>query len=207
MEANQRRSERAWSAPRPGSDLVERLREAGEADTCKGMFFNGVLASMATRLPASTQDEVKRLMPEKKYIDFFNYPIATFLPAAFAAAERLAPSQGGFEAAVHLLGMQAITEFLATPVGRTLVAVSGGEPRQLLRAAPTAYRTAVSYGVREASFPAATHCRLTFRRDFMPHPYHEGALLAALRAIGPKAAEVTGTRVGLLDADYDLRWS
>lgn len=206
METSVSRSAAGWSAPRPGSDLAERLREAGDADTCKGMFFNGVLATIGRHLPESSCAEVRRLLPEKKYVDFFNYPIATLLPPAFATLERLAPGHGGFDAAARLLGKQAIEDFLATPVGRTLVAVSGGEPRQLMRATPTAYRTAVSYGAREASFPAPTRCLLTFRRDFMPHAYHEGALLAALRALGLAEAIVTGTRVGLLDADFDVRW-
>lgn len=206
MEASVSRVAVGWSAPRPGADLAERLREAGEADTCKGMFFNGILATIGRELPASSSEEVRRLLPEKKYVDFFNYPIATFLPPAFATLERLAPAHGGFDAAARLLGMQAINDFLATPVGRTLVAVSGGEPRQLMRATPTAYRTAVSYGAREATFPAPTRCLLTFRRDFMPHPYHEGALLAALRTIGLEHATVTGRRVGPLDADFDIRW-
>jgi len=196
----------SYGAPRPGGDLAERLREAGEADTCKGMFFNGILATIGRLLPESSCEEVRRLLPEKKYVDFFNYPIATFLPPAFATLERLAVGHGGFDAAARLLGRQAIEDFLSTPVGRTLVAVSGDEPRQLLRATPTAYRTAVSYGAREASFPAPDRCLLTFRRDFMPHPYHEGAILAAIQALGRTEASVTGRRVGLLDADFDIRW-
>lgn len=194
------------TSPLDVADLSERLRIATPQDTCKGMFFNGVLAATDTLLGPFAVDTVKARLPERKYIDFFNYPIASFLPAAFQAAQLIQGKSEDFATAMRRLGEQAIDDFLSTPVGRTLVTVSSGEAKRLMRAAPTAYRTAVSYGSRETVFTADTACVFKVRRDFMPHPYHEGVLLAVLRAVGAKDITVRGERLGLLDADYHLRW-
>lgn len=187
-------------------DLGERLRVATGADTCKGMFFNGVLSATAALLGEFAVDAVRATLPEKKYVDFFNYPIATFLPAAFKAARLIQGGSADFDGAMRRLGEQAIDDFLATPVGRTLVTVSSGEAKRLMRAAPTAYKTAVSYGARETVMLSDTSCVFKVRRDFMPHPYHEGVLLAVLRALGTTEPVVKGERLGLLDADYHLSW-
>jgi uncharacterized protein (TIGR02265 family) len=189
------------------SDLGERLRLATEEDTCKGMFFNGVLSAARGLLGETAAERVHRFMPERKYVDFFNYPIATFLPAAFAAARSLEPAIGNFDAAMRRLGEQAIDDFLATPVGRMLVSVSAGEGARLMRAAPTAYKTAVSYGIRETVFLRETSCVFKVQRDFMPPPYHEGVFTAVLRALATKDVRVRGERRGLLDADYHITWS
>ena len=188
------------------SDVAERLRVAMPQDTCKGMFFNGVLSAVETLLGGDAEARVHAVLPEKKYIDFFNYPIATFLPAAFAAAKMLQHSDTDFDAAMRRLGEQAIDDFNSTPVGRTLVTVSSGEAKRLMRAAPTAYKTAVSYGTRETVVISDTACVFKVRRDFMPHPYHEGVLTAVLRAIGTVDVVVRGERLGLLDADYHVSW-
>ena len=188
------------------SDLADRLRFANEDDTCKGMFFNGVLSAMVKLCGNSARDSVAAMLPEKKYVDFFNYPIASFLPAAFQAAKLLTPMTGNFDSAMSKLGEQAIDDFLATAVGRTLVTVSAGEAKRLMRAAPVAYRTAVSYGSRETIVTGETTCVFKMRRDFMPHPYHEGVFTAVLRALGCRDVQVRGRRMGLFDADYDVSW-
>ncbi|MBK7861767.1 MAG: DUF2378 family protein [Archangiaceae bacterium] len=187
-------------------DLADRLRFANEDDTCKGMFFNGVLSAAEKLLGPIARAQVAGVLPEKKYVDFFNYPIATFLPAAFAAAKWLHPQVGDFDAGMRKLGEQAIDDFLGTAVGRTLVTVSAGEPRRLMRAAPIAYKTAVSYGTRDTVFTSETTCVFKMRRDFMPHPYHEGVFTAVLRALGCHDVEVKGRCLGLMDADYDVSW-
>jgi len=188
------------------SDLSDRLRFANADDTCKGMFFNGVLVATEKLLGTSCRAAVAAMLPEKKYVDFFNYPIASFLPAAFQASKLLMPGMGSFDSAIRKLGEQAIDDFLATAVGRTLVTVSAGEPKRLMRAAPVAYKTAVSYGSRETIVTSENSCVFKMRRDFMPHAYHEGVFTAVLRALGCHDVKVQGRRLGLFDADYDVSW-
>ncbi len=188
------------------ADLGDRLRMATEEDTCKGMFFNGVLSATKVLLGIDAQLQVQAVLVEKKYVDFFNYPIATFLPAAFTAAKLLQGKSMDFDAAIRRLGEQAIEDFLATPVGRTLVTVSAGEAKRLMRAAPIAYKTAVSYGTRETVVLSDTSCIFKVRRDFMPPAYHEGVFLAVLRALGGQDVTVRGQKLGLMDADYSISW-
>ena len=76
-----------------------------------------------------------------------------------------------------------------------------------MRAAPTAYKTAVSYGARETVVTGETSCIFKVRRDFMPHAYHEGVFLAVLRALGCKDVVVRGEKLGPLDADYFISWT
>lgn len=188
------------------ADLRERLALATPDDTCKGMFFNGVLSATRALLGPEAQLRVQATLPEKKYVDFFNYPIATFLPASFLAAKLLQKTALDFEAAIRGLGEQAIDDFLRTPVGRTLVTVSAGEATRLMRAAPIAYKTAVSYGSRETEVVSDTTCIFRVRRDFMPHSYHEGVFLAVLRALGCADLTVRGHPLSLMDADYFISW-
>lgn len=189
------------------SDVAQRLTFATEDDTCKGMFFNGVLSATKGLLGPDAHARVAAMLPEKKYVDFFNYPIRTFLPSAFFAAKLLQATHGAFDSAIRQLGEQAIIDFLGTPVGRTLVTVSAGEARRLMRAAPIAYKTAVSYGTRETVISSDTSCVFKVRRDFMPHPYHEGVFLAVLRALGCKDVVVRGEKLALMDADYFISWT
>lgn len=188
------------------ADLAERLKMATDDDTCKGMFFNGILSATQGLLGADARAEVQATLAEKKYVDFFNYPIATFLPGAFTAAKLIKGGGGDFDAAIRRLGEQAIDDFLATPVGRTLVTVSAGEAKRLMRAAPIAYKTAVSYGARETVVVSDRECIFKVRRDFMPHAYHEGVFLAVLRALGCQDVTVRGQKLGLMDADYFVSW-
>ncbi len=188
------------------ADLSDRLRMATAEDTCKGMFFNGLLSAAKVLLGIDAHLQVQAMLVEKKYVDFFNYPISTFLPAAFTAAKLLEERSMGFDGAMLRLGEQAIDDFLATPVGRTLVTVSAGEAKRLVRAAPIAYKTAVSYGTRETVVLSDTACLFKVRRDFMPHTYHEGVFLAVLRALGCEDVSVRAEKLGLMDVDYAISW-
>lgn len=110
------------------------------------------------------------------------------------------------ETGIRSLGRQSSEDFLATAVGKTLMMLSG-DPRRLMLSAATGYKTAVSYGTRSVVWKGPTQCVFSMRRDFMPHPYHEGLLSHMLTAVGGKNAQVRGLRVGLLDTDYEASWS
>ncbi len=188
-------------------DLPMRLDHARPGDTCKGMFFNSVLGAVDRHLGAEAKQQVQRLLPEKKYIDFFNYASRDFLPAAFTAAKLLGPTLGGLESAMQRLGHYAITDFLATPVGGTLLSVSAGNVKRIFQAAPVAYKTAVSYGARECTDVTDTSCTFIMKRDLMPAEYHQGVFIAVLKSAGSPLAEVTFERIGPLDARFSLRWA
>ncbi|MBI3182649.1 MAG: DUF2378 family protein [Myxococcales bacterium] len=192
--------------PIDAADLRIRLSMATPADTAKGMFFNGVLSAVERLVGPEARERCRKAGGEKKYIDFFNYPIAEFLPIAFTAASLLSEKLGGYEAAFRRLGQQAVEDFLSSTVGKTLLLLAGSDPRRLLSAAAGAYRTAVSYGERSTEFLSEKRCYFKVKRDFMPHPYHEGVFLAVIESLGAKQVKVVGRRIGPLDAYYDISW-
>lgn len=189
-------------------DLTQRIAQATSADTCKGMFFNGLFYAVERARGVAGLDSFKAVAQGQKFVDFFNYPIADFLPLAWHVAEQLG---GGttplaLEAGIRSLGRQSSEDFLSTAVGKTLLMLSN-DPKRLMNSAAAGYKTAVSYGVRSMVWKGPTHCVFSMRRDFMPHPYHEGLLTHMLTAVGARSAQVKGLRVGLLDTDYETTWS
>lgn len=187
-------------------DFRARISLATEKDTAKGMFFNGLLDAVEKLLDKRARDLCQQASGEKKFVDFFNYPIAMFLQASFTAAELMAPAMGGHDAAFRKMGYRAANDFLNSGVGKTLLILAGHDPNRILSAVPTAFKTSVSYGERTVSFIRPRQCLVKFVRDFMPHPYHEGVLAAAVEAMHSKNVKVFGRRLGTLDAEYEVTW-
>lgn len=191
--------------PIPSADFAVRLSLATPQDTAKGMFFNGVLGAVEKLLPAPARAMCLEASGEKRFLDFLNYPVASFLQLSFTAAELLAPTIGGVAPAFRKLGTQATEDFLGSAVGKTLqVLVS--DPNRILAAVPSAFKTAVSYGERSFQFPQPGRCVITMKRDFMPPPYQEGVLFAAVSAMGGQNIKVTGMSLAPLDATYEITW-
>ncbi|MDP1825874.1 MAG: TIGR02265 family protein [Archangium sp.] len=190
-------------------DLAQRVALATPADTCKGMFCNGLFHAAQRARGASGLELLKSAAEGRKFVDFFNYPIAEFLPLAWVAAELVGGGKTplALEEGIRSLGRQATDDFLGTAVGKTLLMLAGSDPRRMMNSLASGYKTAVSYGTRSVTWKTPTHCIFAMRRDFMPHPYHEGVLLQVLTAIGGKQVQAKGQRVGLLDTDYEISWS
>lgn len=190
-------------------DLKHRVSLATPADTCKGMFCNGLFQAVERSKGEAGVEELKEAAGGRKFVDFFNYSIAEFLPLAWVAAELVgggrSPAQ--LETGIRSLGRQATDDFLGTAVGKTLLLLAGSDPRRLMNSLASGYKTAVSYGTRTVSWLGPTRCVFAMRRDFMPHPYHEGVLQQVLTAVGGKQVQVRGVRVGVLDTDYECSWS
>ena len=187
-------------------DLALRLSLATPDDCAKGMFFNGALNALATLGGTSVAEQCRQASGIRKYVDFFNYPISSFLNLTFTAARLLERQMGGYSAVFHTLGAQAATDFLSSNVGKTLLLLAGKDGRRLLTIMPGAFKSAVTYGERSAEFCGQAECVFTMKRDFMPHPYHEGVLKAGLEAMDVANVRVAGHRTGPLDATYQIRW-
>jgi uncharacterized protein (TIGR02265 family) len=187
-------------------DLALRLSLASADDCAKGMFFNGALNALATLGGPGVADQCRQASGIRKYVDFFNYPISSFLNLSFTAAKLMERELGGYSAVFHRLGAQAVTDFLSSSVGKTLLLLAGKDARRLITILPGAFKTSVTYGERSAEFSGHGQCVFTMRRDFMPHPYHEGVLKTVLEAMGVANVRVAGHRTGPLDATYQISW-
>jgi uncharacterized protein (TIGR02265 family) len=188
------------------ADFDARLALATAQDSARGMFFNGVLSAVNARAGKVGADQCLLASGEKRFVDFFNYPITSFLKLSFTAAEVLQPLLGDPATVFTYLGRQAVDDFLATASGKMMLALSGKSPARMLNNTPAAFKAAVSYGEREVTWLSPTHAAFTMARDFMPHPYHVGVLTRVIEAMEVKPL-VVGRQTGPLDAHYDVSWS
>ena len=191
--------------PAPG--LEQLLTLVTPEDTCRGMFFNGLLDAVGSLGGEEIRRRCLVAAGDKRFVDFFSYPAGDFLKAIFVATEVLGPTLGGEAAVLRQLGRRGTQDFLSSTVGRTIITLAGNEPHRLLASFPKAYRASLSYGERSVERLGDTHARLTARRDFLPVEYNEGVLTAAMEQSAVHDLVVRGRRLAPLDAEYDVRWS
>lgn len=184
-------------------DFAARLAAATPGDTAKGLFFNSVLAAVENLIGEDARDRCHRASGGRTFIEYINYPIAQYLPMVLTAVKLLAPELGSEEKAFFQLGYRAIEDFLGSGIGKTLLMLAGNDPTRVLAAAPSAYKTAVSYGERWLEH-RGDRLVLVVRRDFMPASYHVGVLVATLEQVGVPSPVVRGRQVALLDAEYEM---
>lgn len=190
--------------PSPG--LEQLLQLVTPMDTCRGMFFNGLLEVVRMLGGEEARTSCLAAMGQKKYVDFFSYPVSDFLRAIFASSEALAPRLGGQDAVMRQLGRRGTGDFLQSTIGKTMLALAGTDPQRLLATIPSACRAALSYGERSVKPLGERAGMMSARRDFLPLPYIEGLLTAALEHSTARNIEVRGKRLGVLDVDYEVRW-
>ncbi|PTL79456.1 TIGR02265 family protein [Vitiosangium sp. GDMCC 1.1324] len=171
------------------------------------MFFNGLLDAVRALGGEEIRARCFAASGEKRFVDFFSYPVADFLKGLFTAVELLGPKHGGADAVLRQLGRRATGDFLQSTVGKTMMALAGTDPQRLLASFPSAYRASLSYGERFVERVGDRQVKLMARRDFLPLAYNEGVLIAALEQSTAKELVVMGNRLAPLDVDYDIRWS
>lgn len=186
-------------------DLAQRIAAATDADTSRGLNFNRLFDLVRDHLG---EEAARACDPQRKAsrTDFFSYPVAEYLRIAWDAADRLEPKLGGVDAVWTELGRRTVTGFLGSVLGRTIFAMSGRDPRRVVSAGPSGYRSAVSYGERSVEWLDERRARMTFRRDFMVPAFHRAVMLAALDATDARNARVEARATGLLDSEYDISW-
>ncbi|WP_407667076.1 DUF2378 family protein [Myxococcus guangdongensis] len=192
--------------PQLARELEERVSLATRDDTARGLFFNGVLGAVRVLGGEAAVQRCLAAAGEKKYTDFFNYPVEAYLRLAFTAAQVMGPQLGGFDAALRRMGVQATADFLSSAAGKTLLLLASNSPKRMLGNLHSGYKAAVSYGERGVTWTGDTSGVFTMKRDFMTPAYHEGVLQAVIEAVGGKQVRVSGKKTGPLDAEYTLSW-
>lgn len=191
----------------PAPDLEQLLALVTPMDTCRGMFFNGLLDAVESLGGEELRRRCFVAAGEKRFIDFFGYPAGDFMKALFLAAEVLGPKLGGAEAVMRQLGRRGTEDFFRSTVGRTMMALAGTDPPRLLASFPSAYRASLSYGERSIERLGERQARLKARRDFLPAAYNEGVLRAAMEQSTARDIVIQARRLAPLDVDYDISWS
>lgn len=187
------------------STLAKLKAAATPQDTSRGLNYTTLFDFARKHLGPNAPREVD---PQGKgnRVDFFSYPITEYLDAAWNVGERLAPRLGSIDAVFFELGKHTVDGFLASVVGKTIFSMAGRDPRRVLAAGPGAFKSAVSYGERAVEFTGEKSARYTFKRDFMPHPFHRGVILAALAATEAKNPRAVAREVEFMHTVYEILW-
>ncbi|MBF5046099.1 TIGR02265 family protein [Aggregicoccus sp. 17bor-14] len=193
--------------PTPLTDeFAERSAQAEPSDQCRGLFYNGALNAVRHMAGPEASERCRAAGGEKKPVDFFNYPVTGFQRLCLQAIQELGPKLGSGEKVLQLLGKQAVDDFLVSTAGKTLLLLANTDPKRLVSNLPSGFRACVTYGERTVLWSSPKQCTIAMKRDFMPHPYHEGVLHTVLTTLGAKGVQVKGKRTGVVDADYDISW-
>ncbi len=187
-------------------ELSWRMAAAAPEDTVQGSFVNGTLAAVRKLGDAETVRCCLEASGEKKFIDFFSYPLRGFLRLLECAARRLGARWGGGEVVLRELGLHAHTDFLVSPVGKTAVLMSYGSPRKLVDTAPDIYRHSMSFGEQEVVWTGPSSGRFRLRGDFLPSVCHEGVLEALIRVAGGRGVRVERAWAHGLEGEYRFSW-
>lgn len=187
-------------------ELERRRGLATSDDTIRGMLFNGTLDVLQA---LGDEALVKRCVEETgetRFLDFFSYPVQKHCQLVSAALPELAEEYGGSDEALRQMGRLVAHRFHQVGAGRVMLTVSARSPRQFMYSLPMAYRLAVSFGEYEVRWTGPRSGRFVLKRDFMPHPFHEGVMKTALELWGAQEVQVRGRQTGGLDSECDFCW-
>jgi len=195
-----------WSAGHWARDFARRMALAEPDDTLRGVFCNGLLRVMQERGGEEVGRRCLEAAGEERFLDFFNYPITTYLRMVSTGLELLAGKHGDVEELLRQLGREAVVALGRSAAGKALEMMNTGKTRNMLAGLRVVYRVAVSFGEIELENTGPTSARLTMKRVFMPLAFHEGVLSAALKANNIQGARVRGRQVGPLSNEYEISW-
>jgi uncharacterized protein (TIGR02265 family) len=188
-------------------ELERRLALVTPVDNVRGMFFRSVLEVVRALGDEPAVERCLEECGERRFVEFTCYPTGTFLRLLWTAARLLGDGYGDFGGALRALGRRGATDFFASATGRPLQGMLVGEPRKLLDSLPMAYAVASANGGQcSVKWDGPRMAFVRFDRDFLPCPYMEGAMAAALEVVGVREARAKGRLMGSLASEYALTW-
>ena len=188
------------------SHVKRNMALAAVTDTARGMFFNGAVQVVRQKAGDVVAERCRAITGERKHIDFFNYPVSTFLQLCLTTVDEVGAQLGGCEATLRWIGEQSARDFLASMAGRTMVLLAGGNLKRVLTQLPSGYGAAVSYGERRLLVTEQKQGRFVIKHDFLPHAYHEGILRGVMLEMKASGFHIQGRSTGPLDSEYDISW-
>jgi uncharacterized protein (TIGR02265 family) len=189
-------------------DLQERLALTGPDDVARGIFLNSLLDLLRQFGDDALLQTCLELSGEQRFLEFFNYPMSTWLRMAYPAARRMAVKYGDFEKAMWEMGYQASKAFYASSAGKVLLLLARNEPLRLLNNMPSTTHAVLgdNTGLLQMKRTGQSHGVLSYTRDLVPRPYNEGGLSASLEAVGARQVKVRAHVLGTFTTDYEVSW-
>ena len=152
------------------SEQVQQRRGAlTPADTCQGMYIGAVLGMVTREFGAEAIDKlrVEREVP-KTVVPFFRYPVSILLHVADGAAHLLVKHRLlTYEDALFAVGKSLIATYFDSPVGKTMVSLSGGNPHRILGVGPAAYQATYSFGTRSYTKVGEREGAFKYQGDYL----------------------------------------
>jgi uncharacterized protein (TIGR02265 family) len=170
------------------------------------MFLSNAILTVQGFVGEEAAHRAALVAGSSRWLEFFAYPLSSYLRVLWASVDLLEPKVGGVERAFEVLGQGAFENFLSTGVGKTLLTLSGNSPRRFLSNVPSALRTVVSYGERSVEWRSDRQATLRMHGEFLRPAYYVGGLRFALEAVGARQVHLSGRPLGPLDAEFSIRW-
>ncbi|WP_395822651.1 TIGR02265 family protein [Archangium minus] len=187
-------------------DFARRIALMRPSDTARGVFCIGLLRAVGELGDGVMASRCLAASGEKEFVEFFNYPMASYLRMVATAIRLLAVEHGSFDEALRQLGRRAARDFRESKAGKAMGVMHGGDARRLLDSLPIVYRVSLSFGEFDLSWVGPGRARFSLKNTFMPFPFHEGTLLELLEKMPVQRVTVLGRQTDVLDSEYDISW-
>ncbi len=188
-------------------ELKRRLSFIKESDTSRGLLFNAVLEVVRETKGEAAVRHCLEAAGEKKFVDFFSYPLSKFVTLLYAAARLLSTETGDFDGALRQLGDHTATNFLTSASGKMMMSLVQRNPQRLfnsLRACLQVVASSTDQVSTRMTGPASGI--ITYKHDLLPRPHLEGGVLAVFRAANVRSVKVRSWATGPVDNEYEISW-
>jgi uncharacterized protein (TIGR02265 family) len=186
--------------------LKERMRVARDEDVVLGMFFHSVLARLSqTAGEGKAEDVRQRVLGTKRIVGFFRYPVVDLLRIMDAGASTVEQPYGR---SMEDYGRSAVQFFFDSPIGRTLLKMTGSDPHRITASAPPSYRACSSYGECRYEKSGEHAAVLCYRGELLGPAAQAGVVAHALKMtckVDPKL-DVAALNTSGTDFDIRIQW-
>lgn len=187
-------------------DLGHRLSLVTPADTTRGLFLNGVLQAVRQLGGEAAVRHCLEESGEKRFLDFFNYPVGTMLRMAYTGARLLSDDTRSFDEVMRQMGYVSARSFATSTMGAIMLRLVLADSRRLLEAMPSAHRMNTSAGECKVHWTGFHSAVMRITRDFLPHAYTEGSLQGAFESARVRGLTVRCLTAPSLTNHYELSW-
>lgn len=179
----------------------------GSNHTIRGVPFLGVHSLLRK---ARREDELERLcrefdIPTEPSV-MAKYQAETFLRFEHQAAKVIEQEAGSMDGAVYICGYAAIEVFFDTLAGRTVKALSGGDPNRLLGSVPSGYQLLASFGSRSYERITENSGRFSFKEELLGPVHTAGIFTAAFESLHRLVPTIEVEQHDVGDFDFLISW-
>jgi len=173
-------------------------------ETCKGLYFTGVI-DVVRRLAPGRDQELFTGLEAARFIPFRDYPLRQHMLLTLNAVRLLYPRIPSREG-MRRLGWLAFPSMVDSMIGRVVFGVLGRNPDSVMGAGPRAVELSVRRGRAQARKVGNNHWRYSFWSIYgFLDTYYVGVVEGALKAQGV-VPRVRIAMSSLIDAEMDVMW-